>query len=113
MRGTFQNVDALSPEDRGTSFEVLVADADVQTFLQAGLEPSECRPDLLSPAGQAAERNAVCAMTYSGNEAMQAQLARVFGIHPGLLCESAEKLAGEWHGQKIGWRDGRPPWLQD
>lgn len=52
-------------------------------------------------------------MTYSGNEAVQAQLARVFGIHPGLLCESAEKIAGTWSGQKIGWREGRPSWVDD
>lgn len=113
MQGAFQNVETLSPNDRGKSYDVVVAEEDVEAFRQYGLEVRECPPKLLSPGGQAAERDAICVATYSGNEAVQAQLARVFGIHPGILCESAEKLAGEWQGKKIGWQDGRPPWLDE
>lgn len=44
MQGTFQDVEALSPDDRGTSFEVLVADEDVQASCNQGLSwPSVVR----------------------------------------------------------------------
>ena len=101
MQGAFQNVEALRPEDRGKTFDVLVADADVEAFRQYGFEASECRADLLTSEGQAAERDAICKLTYSGNEAVQAQLARVFGVHPALLCRSAELVAGRWPGEKF------------
>lgn len=113
MQGKFQNVPQLSAVDRGKTFDALVADDDVKSFQGSGLVLAPCRPDLLTPAGQVAERDAVCRMTYSGNDAVQAILRRAYGIHPGLLCQSAEKVAGPWAGEKIGWRDGVAPWTVD
>lgn len=113
MQGKFQNVSQLKAADRGKAFDALVADEDVKSFQSYGLVLAPCRAELLTPAGQAAERDAVCRMTYSGNDAVQAILRRAYGIHPGLLCQSAEKVAGPWKGEKIGWRDGIAPWTVD
>lgn len=111
MQGKFQNVPQLKAADRGKAFDALVADDDVKAFQGFGLVLAPCRAELLTATGQIAERDAVCRMTYAGNDAYQALLRRAFGIHPGLLCQSAEKVAGPWNGEKIGWRDGIAPWL--
>lgn len=113
MQGKFQNVPQLKAADRGKTFDALVADEDVKAFQGFGLVVAPCRPELMTPSGQAVERDAVCRMTYADNDAYQAQLKKVFGIHPGLLCQSAEKVAGRWSGQKTGWRDGIAPWLSE
>lgn len=113
MQGKFQNVPQLKSADRGKTWDALVADDDVKAFQGYGLVLVPCRAELLTPSGQAAERDEVCQMTYSGNDAVQAIIRRAYGIHPGLLCQSAEKVAGLWKGEKIGWRDGVAPWLVD
>lgn len=113
MQGKFQNISQLKSADRGKTWDALVADEDVKAFQGYGLVLAPCRAELLTPSGQAAERDAVCRMTYSGNDAVQAIIRRAYGIHPGLLCQSAEKVAGMWKGEKIGWRDGVAPWAVD
>ncbi len=101
MQRQVQPVESVAPRDRGTTYDALVADQQVRAFEAHGFSLSICPPRLQTAEGQSAERDRVCGMTYSGNEAVQLQIKRVLGVHPALLCKSAELVAGPWSGQKI------------
>lgn len=105
MQGTLQDVETLQAKDRGKSFEVLVAEEDVEVLRQHGFVVSECSAGLRTPEGQAAARDAFCEQTYSGNEAVQEQMRRIFGVHPALLCRTAELVSGSWNGRKIDFSE--------
>jgi hypothetical protein len=101
MQGHVQPVESVAPADREKTYDALVADQQVKAFEAHGFSLSACPPELQTAKGQAAERDRVCKMTYSGNESVQLQVKRALGIHPALLCKSAELVAGPWSGEKI------------
>lgn len=113
MTVTAGSSEQVTAESRGKTFEVLVADEDVAAFSKRGLIQTECSGELQGAKAQQAARDEICAVTYSGNDAVQLQIEKAIGIHPGLLCASAEKMAGSWPGEKIGWRGGRAPWSEE
>ncbi|HWT31684.1 MAG TPA: hypothetical protein VN240_11740 [Propylenella sp.] len=105
MHGQLQAVEAVAAEDRGKTFEVLVADSDVEKLRRHGFEITECQGQMRSADAQVSARDAVCELAYSGNEAVQEQLRRILGVHPALLCRTAERVAGPWAGKKIDFSE--------
>jgi hypothetical protein len=101
MQGHVQQVESVAPADRGKAYDALVADEQVKAFEAHGFSLSQCPSELQTAMGQAAERDRVCKMTYSGNESVQRQVKLALGIHPALLCKTAELVAGPWSGEKL------------
>lgn len=101
MQARVRPVESVAPTDRGKAYDALVADQQVRAFEAHGFTLSKCPPKLQTVEGQAAERDQVCKMAHSGNGAVQLQIKRILGVHPALLCKSAELIAGPWPGRKI------------
>lgn len=111
MAGAAKAVPQVVEKSRGKAFTILVDDSEVVSYSQLGFRIISCPEDLNSQAGQRRERDAVCEMAYSVAPELQRRTGEALGVHPGILCQSAERVAGPWNGEKIGWKDGQPPWL--
>lgn len=101
MQGRYQAVEQVRNEDRGQAYDVMVAQSDVAALGAAGLKSIDCRGRFSSLGARAIERDRICKFAYTGNEAVQEQMERALGVHPAILCKSAEQVAGPWGGRKL------------
>jgi|GEM_PF-1256902 len=99
MQGMYAEVSQVPEAQRGTSYTVMVATAQVPLLELAGLQSVACVDD--GAVWQQAQRDEICELAYSGNQAVQEQMRRALGVHPTILCFSAEQVAGAWNGEKI------------
>lgn len=62
-----------------------------------GLKELKCKDTgLRRPKAREEWRDRICTVASEGNEAVQRQLAKVFGEEPAVLCAEAEQVVGQW-----------------
>jgi hypothetical protein len=110
MKVTYQNVPQVAQEDRGRDFEVVVPDRLLPMLEAEGLEEVACEPALKTAEGRQAKRDEICELAHWGNSAVQEQIRRAWGVHPGLLCLAVETEVGRWTGERRNWAFERGTW---
>lgn len=101
MTGRFADDEAVSFESRGRIFPIVVAEADVAALETAGFAEIQCaRSDLASRSKRTAWRDEICELAAIPNDAVQAQLTRMYGAAPSVLCGSAELVTEQWTPKK-------------
>ncbi|MXO57688.1 hypothetical protein [Pontixanthobacter gangjinensis] len=97
MSGAFRNVPQVTESRRGQAFRIVVAARDVKNLEVNGFSVVDCKvADLATAVRRGGWRDEICELASAGNEAVQNQLERVYGVRPSILCGSAELVAGAW-----------------
>lgn len=97
--GYLRNVVQVQADDRGDPFGIQFPDDELPDYKALGFTPVSCdsgTPVFETPGRY---RDEVCLAANTGNEAVQEQMRRAFGVEFRRLCASAERLAGPWGGR--------------
>lgn len=97
--GHLGNVAQVQTDERGDVFGIQVPDDELAGYLDLGFTQVSC--DSATPVFDPPERyrDDICLAANTGNDAVQEQMRRAFGVEPRRLCASAERLAGPWGGR--------------